>query len=155
MKSMKLSNVIHHRHYMWTDKKEGKNRAETTSLSSAFTSLPSHVTEVISSLGWARAWILYFRIRTEQFLKRKFILFLNKLFLAGKARSSPVISTETSFEVSQLSNAQVYGEIWLGSSENNGFVVIQKSKRTQISALMFSISFLTSLCKSIRPHNIT
>jgi len=47
-----------------------KNRAETTSLSSAFTSLPCHVTEVISSLGWTRAWILYFRKRTEQFLKR-------------------------------------------------------------------------------------
>lgn len=114
-------------------KKGEKNRAETTSLSSALTSLPSHVTEVISSLGWTRAWTLYFTIRTEQFLKRKFIrlhnfFFLNKLFLVGKARSSPVISTGTSFGESQLSNAQVYGEIWLGSSENNGFVVIQKSK---------------------------
>lgn len=70
------------------------------------------------------------------------VFFLNKLFLAGKARSYPVISTETSFGVSQLSNAQVYGEIWLGSSENNGFVIIQKAKGKQISALMIIISSL-------------
>lgn len=132
--------------------KTRENRAETTSLSSALTSLPSHVTEAILSLDWTRASILYLWIHSEHVLKLKFIMhpkgctrfffFLNKLILAGKARSYPVISTETSCGVSQQSNAQGYGEIWLGSSENNGFVIIQRAEGKQINALVIIISSL-------------
>lgn len=49
MKSVILSNDMHDRHISEPIKRE--NRAETTSPSVALTSLPSHVTEVILSLG--------------------------------------------------------------------------------------------------------